>query len=55
MLFSNHRSHQLSSQFESTRPYDTVFYEEIGETAWDEKPDEEVFAAAELAKAGLGF
>jgi uncharacterized protein len=38
-----------------TRPYDTVFYEEIGETAWDEKPDEEVFAAAELAKADLGF
>ncbi len=38
-----------------TRPYDTQFYTEIGDPAWDEKPDEEVFAAAELAKADLGF
>ncbi|MFH7030120.1 MAG: helicase HerA domain-containing protein [Heteroscytonema crispum UTEX LB 1556] len=38
-----------------TRPYDAKFYEEIGETAWEEKPDAEVFAAAELAKADLGF
>jgi DNA helicase HerA-like ATPase len=38
-----------------TRPYDMAFYEEIGETAWEEKPDEEVFAAAQLAKADLGF
>jgi DNA helicase HerA-like ATPase len=37
-----------------TRPYDTAFYQEIGETAWEEKPDEEVFAAAQLAKADLG-
>jgi uncharacterized protein len=38
-----------------TRPYDATFYEEIGEPAWEEKPDAEVFAAAELAKADLGF
>jgi hypothetical protein len=38
-----------------TRPYDAAFYEEIGDPAWEEKPDEEVFAAAELAKADLGF
>lgn len=38
-----------------TRPYDAKFYEEIGDPAWNEKPDEEVFAAAELAKADLGF
>jgi len=38
-----------------TRPYDETFYCEIGDTAWEEKPDEELFAAAELAKADLGF
>ncbi|PMB40933.1 ATPase [Fischerella thermalis CCMEE 5205] len=38
-----------------TRPYDSVFYQEIGDVAWEEKSDEEVFAAAELAKADLGF
>jgi uncharacterized protein len=38
-----------------TRPYDAKFYEEIGDTPWEEKPDAEVFAAAELAKADLGF
>jgi DNA helicase HerA-like ATPase len=38
-----------------TRPYDSVFYDEIGHQAWDEKSDAEVFAAAELAKADLGF
>ncbi|WP_414545160.1 helicase HerA domain-containing protein [Nostoc sp. CCY0012] len=38
-----------------TRPYDTTFYAEIGDPAWEEKPDAEVFAAAELAKADLGF
>jgi hypothetical protein len=38
-----------------TRPYDSVFYAEIGDAAWEEKSDEEVFAAAELAKADLGF
>ncbi|MDJ0798117.1 MAG: ATP-binding protein [Calothrix sp. MO_167.B12] len=38
-----------------TRAYDTVFYEEIGDPIWSEKPDAEVLAAAELAKADLGF
>jgi len=38
-----------------TRAYDSQFYEEIGETSWEEKSDEEVFAAAEAAKADLGF
>lgn len=38
-----------------TRPYDEKFYAEIGDIAWEEKPDAEVFAAAELAKADLGF
>ncbi len=38
-----------------TRPYDTAFYQEIGDPDWEGKPDDEVFAAAELAKADLGF
>jgi DNA helicase HerA-like ATPase len=38
-----------------TRPYDSVFYKEIGDQVWEEKSDAEVFAAAELAKADLGF
>ena len=38
-----------------TRPYDETFYREIGDISWDEMPDEEVFAAAEAAKADLGF
>ncbi|NET02533.1 MAG: ATP-binding protein [Sphaerospermopsis sp. SIO1G2] len=38
-----------------TRPYDSVFYTEIGDPVWQEKSDAEVFAAAELAKADLGF
>lgn len=38
-----------------TRPYDATFYAEIGDPAWAEKPDEELFAAAELARADLGF
>ncbi|QIR39670.1 ATP-binding protein [Tolypothrix sp. PCC 7910] len=38
-----------------TRPYDATFYAEIGDPAWEEKPDEELFAAAELARADLGF
>jgi DNA helicase HerA-like ATPase len=38
-----------------TRPYDSTFYSEIGAIAWEEKTDEEVFTAAELAKADLGF
>jgi DNA helicase HerA-like ATPase len=38
-----------------TRPYDETFYKEIGHTSWEELSDEEVFAAAETAKADLGF
>ncbi len=38
-----------------TRAYDETFYKEIGNVAWEEKSDNEVFAAAELAKADLGF
>jgi hypothetical protein len=38
-----------------TRPYDETFYREIGDTSWDEMSDEEIFAAAEAAKADLGF
>jgi DNA helicase HerA-like ATPase len=38
-----------------TRPYDTAFYQEIGDPIWSEKPDAEVLAAAESAKADLGF
>lgn len=38
-----------------TRPYDQTFYAEVGDTSWDERPDEELFAAAESAKADLGF
>ncbi|MCW6038626.1 ATP-binding protein [Spirulina subsalsa FACHB-351] len=38
-----------------TRPYDAQFYQEIGSTDWQELPDHEVFAAADAAKADLGF
>ena len=38
-----------------TRPYDQKFYAEVGDTAWDEASDQEVFAAAESGKADLGF
>ena len=38
-----------------TRPYDTTFYAEVGDKAWDEVTDQEVFAAAESGKADLGF
>jgi len=38
-----------------TRPYDETFYREIGDTCWEERSDGEVFAAAEAAKADLGF
>ena len=38
-----------------TRAYDTEFYKEIGDPNWEEIPTEEVFAAAEIAKADLGF
>ncbi|WP_431191362.1 helicase HerA domain-containing protein [Funiculus sociatus] len=38
-----------------TRPYDETFYREIGDTCWEEMSDEDVFAAAEAAKADIGF
>jgi len=38
-----------------TRAYDAEFYREIGCTDWEDMPNEEVFAAAEVAKADLGF
>ncbi|MGB5710732.1 MAG: ATP-binding protein [Waterburya sp.] len=38
-----------------TRSYDAQFYREIGCTDWEEMPNEEVYAAAEVAKADLGF
>ncbi|MGF1481064.1 MAG: helicase HerA domain-containing protein [Cyanophyceae cyanobacterium] len=38
-----------------TRAYDQKFYAEIGDTDWEAIPDREVFAAAETAKADLGF
>jgi DNA helicase HerA-like ATPase len=38
-----------------TRAYDQQFYREIGITDWVAMADEEVLAAAELAKADLGF
>lgn len=38
-----------------TRAYDSQFYAEIGDPDWVQLPNEEVFAAAETAKADLGF
>ncbi|MEN9869263.1 MAG: hypothetical protein RLZZ171_246 [Cyanobacteriota bacterium] len=38
-----------------TRPYDAQFYREIGCTDWEEMTNAEVYAAAEVAKADLGF
>jgi hypothetical protein len=38
-----------------TRPYDQQFYTEIGDTAWEDLPDEQLLIAAEAAKADLGF
>ncbi len=38
-----------------TRPYDTTFYEEIGDPDWQTLSDDKVFAAADSAKADLGF
>ena len=38
-----------------TRAYDAQFYSELGCYDWENTEDEEVFAAAELAKADLGF
>jgi uncharacterized protein len=38
-----------------TRAYDSQFYSELGLLNWEDQDDEAVFAAAELAKADLGF
>ncbi len=38
-----------------TRPYDNDFYTEIGDNDWQEKSDREVFAAADSARADIGF
>lgn len=38
-----------------TRAYDQKFYAEIGDTDWEEMTDEMVLAAAQTAKADLGF
>ncbi len=38
-----------------TRPYDQKFYGEIGAPSWEDMPDPALFAAAEVAKADLGF
>ncbi len=38
-----------------TRPYDAVFYQEIGDVAWEEMPTDILLQAAESAKADLGF
>lgn len=38
-----------------TRAYDEKFYSEIADPFWEEAEDEVVFAAAEAAKADLGF
>jgi DNA helicase HerA-like ATPase len=38
-----------------TRPYDQKFYTEVGETAWEDIPDADIFAAEEAAMSDLGF
>lgn len=38
-----------------TRAYDPTFYAAIAEPIWEELPDADLFAAAEAAKADLGF
>ena len=38
-----------------TRAYDSQFYSELGCCDWGDETDEVVFAAAEIAKADLGF
>jgi DNA helicase HerA-like ATPase len=38
-----------------TRAYDAQFYQDLGCTDWSEMPNEEIYAAAEIAKADLGF
>lgn len=38
-----------------TRPYDQDFYREIGAVDWQDLPDEELAAAAAIARSDLGF
>jgi len=38
-----------------TRPYDETFYAEIGDRDWQAMPDDAVLAAAQSARADLGF
>ncbi len=38
-----------------TRPYDRDFYQEIGDSDWQEKSNDDVFAAADSARVDLGF
>ncbi|NEN96961.1 MAG: ATP-binding protein [Moorea sp. SIO3I7] len=38
-----------------TRAYDQQFYQEIGELDWQQKSDQEVFLAAQLAREDIGF
>lgn len=38
-----------------TRPYDEQFYQEIGATAWEEMPTDDLLEAAAAARADLGF
>jgi hypothetical protein len=38
-----------------TRAYDEKFYRDIGADLWEDRSDEDVRTAAELAKSDLGF
>jgi DNA helicase HerA-like ATPase len=38
-----------------TRPYDRTFYAQVGQTAWEDLPDDLVLPAAAQAKADLGL
>jgi uncharacterized protein len=38
-----------------TRAYDEKFYREIGADLWEDRSDEDIRSAAELAKSDLGF
>lgn len=38
-----------------TRPYDSTFYRQVGQTAWEDLPDDLVLPAAAQARADLGL
>jgi DNA helicase HerA-like ATPase len=38
-----------------TRAYDSQFYEEIGDTQWEQEDTETLLQAADAARADLGF